>query len=248
VPRDHAEFAKMNTLGSTMTTAHLAEVTRETPRTRRLRLAVAGPPFVFRAGQAAFVGVQGSGVRAAYSIASSPALAREGAMELLVAADSAFGQAGLDPADVVGARLDLDGPVGEFGVPDAAAAAPLLLVAGGTGIAPIRSVILDRLDLPRPPLMTLVYSARTPDEFAFVDELLALLGRGVLDVHMTVTRDDTPATMATRAGRVNDALLKAALPGPDAWCLVCGPAGFVHSATISLSGIGVAAERIVLER
>jgi ferredoxin-NADP reductase len=231
-----------------MTTAHLADVTVETPRTRRLRLAIEGPAFAFRAGQAAFVGVQGSGIRAAYSIASSPAQARDGVLELLVAADSAFGQAGLDPAAVVGVRLDLDGPVGEFGVPEAAATAPLLLVAGGTGIAPIRSVILDRLDLERPPVMTLVYSARTPDEFAFGDELLALLGRGVLDVHMTVTRDDAPATVSTRAGRVNDALLQAALPSPDAWCLVCGPAGFVLSATASLSGIGVPAERIVTER
>jgi ferredoxin-NADP reductase len=239
----------MTISGSTMTTsATLVDAARATPRTRRLRLAVDQPPFVFRAGQAVYAGVQGSGVRAAYSIASSPALAREGVIELLVTADGAFGQVGLDPIDIVGVRLDLDGPIGEFGVPAAAAGAPLLLVAGGTGIAPIRSVILDRLDLPRPPVMTLVYSARTPDEFAFGDELLGLLNRGVMDVHMTVTREDAPATVATRAGRVNDALLHAALPSPDAWCLVCGPVGFVLSATAGLTAIGVPVERIVLQR
>lgn len=194
------------------------------------------------------VGVAGSGQRSPYSIASAPSLGAAGALELLVPADGAFGQSALDPETVLGAMLDVQGPLGSFGVPALAVAAPLLLVAGGTGIAPIRSVVLDRLDSGRPPVMTLVYSARTPDEFAFGDELLALLGRGVLDVHMTVTRDDAPASIATRAGRVNDALLQAALPSPDAWCMVCGPPGFVKSATESLRGIGVATERIVVER
>lgn len=231
-----------------MPAARLVDVTPSTPRTRRLRLQLLDDPLSFRAGQAVFVGVAGSGQRAPYSIASAPALAAYGGLELLVPADGAFGQSALDPTTLVGARLDIDGPFGSFGVPDMAAEAPLLLVAGGTGIAPIRSVVLDRLDRRTPALMTLVYSARTPDEFAFGDELLALLAQGVLDVHMTVTRDDAPASVATRAGRVNDALLQAALPAPDAWCLVCGPAGFVQVATDSLTVIGVPAGRIVVER
>lgn len=230
-----------------MITARLDDVARATPRTRRLQLRL-DAPFRFRAGQAVYVGVSDSGQRAPYSIASAPALAAEGGLELLVPADGAFGQVSLAPEAVVGARLDVDGPIGSFGVPHDAAAAPLLLVAGGTGIAPIRSVVLDRLGRGRGSLMTLVYSARTPDEFAFGDELLAWLGRGVVDVHMTVTRDDAPASIATRAGRVNDALLRAALPSPGAWCLVCGPAGFVQTATESLRGIGVPEERIVVER
>jgi ferredoxin-NADP reductase len=195
-----------------------------------------------------FVGASGSAQRAPYSIASAPALAAEGGLELLVPAEGAFGQSSLTPEAVSGERLDVEGPIGSFGVPDEAADAPLLLVAGGTGIAPIRSVVLDRLGHGRSSLMTLVYSARTPDEFAFGGELLEWLGRGQVDVHMTVTRDDTPASVATRAGRVNDALLRAALPAPGAWCLVCGPAGFVQTASETLRGIGVPAERIVVER
>lgn len=207
-----------------------------------------GGPFTFRAGQAVFAGLSGADTRAPYSIASPPALATAGTLELLVTADGAFGQAGLDPATVAGATLDIDGPLGAFGVPDDAAAAPLLLVAGGTGIAPLRSVIFDRLGTPGHPPATLVYSVRTPDEFAFVEEFQALAASGRLRLHLTVTRDDGPSGQAARSGRVDAALLRAALPGPEAVCLVCGPSGFVQTVAATLTELGVPAGRIVVER
>jgi len=221
---------------------------RATPRTRRLRLALTGGAFPFRAGQAVFAGLAGADTRAPYSIASPPALGRDGIIELLVPADGAFGQAGLDPATVAGATIDIDGPLGSFGVPDDATDAPLLLVAGGTGISPIRSVILDRLEGPRRAPSTLVYSVRTPDEFAFADEFSALAATGGLVLHTTITRDEGPAGTPTRIGRVDQQLLRAALPGPRAVCLVCGPSGFVQTVTATLQELGVPPEQIVVER
>jgi ferredoxin-NADP reductase len=229
-------------------TAVLADVARATPRTRRLRLALTGGPLVFRAGQAVFAGLAGADTRAPYSIASPPSLALAGTIELLVPADGAFGQAGLDPATVAGATLDLDGPLGAFGVPDDDAGAPLLLVAGGTGISPLRSVIFDRLGATGRPPATLVYSVRTPDEFAFAEEFRALAADGRLTLHTTVTRDEGPAGAPTRMGRVDAALLRAALPAADAVCLVCGPSGFVQAVTATLTELGVPPGRIVIER
>lgn len=231
-----------------MPAAVLADVALATPRTRRLRLALTGGPFVFRAGQAVFAGLSGADTRAPYSIASPPALALAGTIELLVPADGAFGQAGLDPATVAGATLHIEGPLGAFGVPDAAAAAPLLLVAGGTGISPLRSVILDRLATAGRAPATLVYSVRTPDEFAFADEFRGLAADGRLTLHTTVTRDEGPAGGPTRMGRVDAALLRTALPAPDAVCLVCGPSGFVQAVTATLAGLGVPPGRIVIEK
>ena len=231
-----------------MRSAVLTDVARSTPRTRRLRLTVAGGPFGFRAGQAVFAGVAGAGTRAPYSIASPPSLGAAGALELLVPADGAFGQAGLDPYTVVGATLDIDGPLGTFGVPASAGAGPLLLVAGGTGISPLRSVILDRLDHPGFTTATLVYSVRTPDEFAYADDFAALAAAGRLTLHTTITRDEGPADQPARFGRVGAELLRAALPHPEAYCLVCGPAGFVQTVTATLEALGVPAGRIVVER
>ena len=230
-----------------MIPARLLEVVRTTPRTRWLRLALERP-LAFHAGQAVFAALADTPARAAYSIASPPALGLDRRLDLLVAADSAFGMSGVDPMDLGGRPVTIEGPIGRFGVPVEGAAAPLLLVAGGTGIAPIRSVILDRVASGVTAPMTLVYSARTPDEFACGDELLALSAEAPLEVHLTVTRDDGTPVGRARTGRVNDALLRAALPSPDALCLVCGPSGFVQTSVATLDALGVPPERVITER
>jgi ferredoxin-NADP reductase len=227
-------------------TARLVDATPATPRTRRLHLQLAGP-FAFTAGQAVFVGLAGSEQRAPYSVASAPAQAADGFLELLVGADSAFGQTGLDPVSVIGQPLDVDGPIGSFGVPADADHAPLLLVAGGTGIAPLRSVLLDRIPRVAAARVSLVYSARSVDEFAFGDELEALARAGRLALHCTVTRDE-PGAWPGRIGRIDDHLLAAAWPGNDTWSLVCGPAPFVSDVTTALARMGVDPDRVVTER
>ncbi|MGE0360430.1 MAG: ferredoxin--NADP reductase [Vicinamibacterales bacterium] len=229
-----------------MIPARLIDATAATPRTRLLRLRL-DAPLTFTAGQAIVVGIAGTGLRAPYSIASAPALAADGAVELLVPADGALGQAGLDPLTVVGAPVEVEGPIGSFGVPSGADRAPLLLVAGGTGIAPLRSVLLDRLAHGHAAPIGLVYSARAADEFAFGDELQALARAGRIELHCTVTRDD-PTTWSGRTGRVDEVLLASALPGDDAWTLVCGPAAFVNDVTAALARMGVDPGRIVIEK
>jgi ferredoxin-NADP reductase len=227
-------------------TARLIDAVPATPRTRRLLLRLESP-FAFTAGQAIVVGVAGSGQRAFYSIASAPSLATTGQLELLVAADGAFGQVAGDPVSAVGAALEIEGPFGSFGVPAAAGRAPLLLVAGGTGIAPIRSVILDHLEQPGLPPISLVYSARSADEFAFSSELDALAREQRIALHCTVTRDEANSWPG-RTGRIDERLLAAAMPDAAAWCLVCGPGPFVTDVAAALTRLGVEPGRVVIER
>jgi ferredoxin-NADP reductase len=228
-------------------TARLVDAIPTTPRTRRLRLELLKGPFAFTAGQAVYVGVAGSGQQAPYSIASAPALAAAGTLELLVSAVGAFGQAALNPATIVGRLLEVEGPVGTFGVPLAAERRPLLLVAGGTGIAPLRSVVLDRLEPAHAAPISLVYSARAVDEFAFGAEFEALAEAGRLALHCTVTRDD-PTPWPGRTGRIDERLLTAAWPGDGTWSLVCGPGPFVSDVTTALARMGVDPARVVVER
>jgi len=227
-------------------TARLIDATAATPRTRLLRLEL-DAPLPFAAGQALIAGIAGSGLRAPYSIASAPVRASHGTLELLLPADGAFGQAGLDPLTAVGATVELDGPIGSFGVPAAAARSPLLLVAGGTGIAPLRSVVLDRVASGLAAPISVVYSARSADEFAFGDEFEALARAGDIRLHRTVTRDE-PGAWPGRTGRIDDGLLAAAWPGDGTWILVCGPVPFVNDVTAALRRMGVDPERIVVER
>lgn len=61
---------------------------------------------------------------------------------------------------VTGAEVSITGPYGTF-VADPAGTRPLLLLAAGSGLAPIRALIEAELEAPRRPALTLLFSART---------------------------------------------------------------------------------------
>ena len=93
--------------------------------------------------------------------------------------------------------------------------------------------------------MSLVYSARAVDEFAFGDELEALRQAGRLALHCTVTRDDAPAWPG-RTGRVDDRCWRQRA-GRRRVGLVCGPGPFVNDVAAALR-LGVDPARVVVER
>ena len=193
------------------------------------------------------VGLQGSPLRKPYSIASAPwELAKTGTLQVLAQVDDS---GGLDPhleLAMPGTVLDLEGPFGSFGLP-ADVDRSLLFVAGGTGFAPLRSMLIERLARPMNWPMALIYSARAPEEFGFRAELDALAATGRITVHFTVTRDDT-TSWTGRRGRIDEALVQQALPSSDSLCLVCGPPNLVSDASGLLVKLGVPAESILVER
>jgi ferredoxin-NADP reductase len=98
------------------------------------------------------------------------------------------------------------------------------------------------------PPMSLLYSARRSDEFAFVDELRRYAERGLLELHQTVTRDDSAAWGGGR-GRVGRSHFEAVLHEPAATvCFVCGPAPFVSESVAVLEALGVPPARIRTEQ
>jgi len=224
------------------------ELTVTTPRTRRIRLDLGDAPFAFHAGQAVMVGLHGSPLRKPYSIASSPIeAARTRQIELLIQVETG---ASLDPhleLATIGTPLDLEGPFGRFALPDPLAASAFLFVAGGTGIAPLRSMLMERLDTPPPAAIAVVCSARLPEELAYRAELDALAGAGRIRLFLTVTRH-AATQWAGRQGRIDAALLDAALPSREACCIICGPPDLERDVRTRLLALGVPAERILLER
>lgn len=230
-----------------LTTLGVREVVRETPRTRVLRLDLDGAAYTFTAGQAVMAGLHGSPLRKPYSIASAPfEAARDGAIELLIQVEDA---SGLDPHLELaepGRAIDVEGPFGSFGLPSEGSG-PLLFVAGGTGIAPLRSMLIEALHREPDLNPSMLYSARAPDEFAYRGELERLAGEGRLHLYLTVTRDRVGAWPGRR-GRIDDRLLEAALPSRDARCLVCGPPSLVRDVTTSLGHMGIPDDAIIVER
>lgn len=216
-------------------------------RARLLRVDLGGQPFRFRAGQAAWIGRHGQPLRKPYSIASSPSdLARTGALEFLVGLEP-DGEPGAHLAGVGrGTPVDVQGPFGGFRLPPVEGR-PVLFVAGGTGIAPLRSMLHDLLGRTAPPSIALVYSARTAEELAFVPEFRRLAADGSLDLTLTLT-GRPPAHWSGSRGRVSRATLSRHVTPGRTVCAVCGPPAFVDHVVRALDELGVARDRIATER
>jgi ferredoxin-NADP reductase len=175
-----------------------------------------------------------------YSIASAP---EEGRLELTVElVDGGEVSPYLVEEVRPGDMFEVRGPVGGYFVWEPEVGGPLLLVAGGSGVVPFRSMLRVR-----PPEIEarLVYSARTYDDVVYREELERLGDELVL----TLTRETLQQSVA-RSGRVNAALLRevAFEPSRAPHVYVCGPTGFVEAVASALVEIGHAPERVRTER
>lgn len=215
-----------------------------TPTTRAIRVGLDGAAFTYKAGQAAAVGV-GTDQLTPYSIASAPhETALHGYLEFLVKVDGStrFGSQVADLAP--GIPIAVTPARGRFGLPPEASKHRLLFIAGGTGIAPLRSMIHEHLhDHPRD-RPALVYSARTPEEFAYAEELRRLADAGALDLTLTLTGDAQEWRHAR--GRAGDRHL-ADLATPRTLCFICGPPSMVTDVPQALMRLGVPREQILTE-
>ena len=227
-------------------TVAVRHVTSSTPRTRLINLDLSHTAFVFHAGQAVMVGLHGSPLRKPYSIASAPwEFDKTGVLQVLAQVDDT---GALDPhleLALPGTQIDVDGPFGSFGLPSHLQDSPLLFVAGGTGIAPLRSMLMQRLSQGRVPPIAVVYSARAPEEFAYRTELDAMANAGRIRLFLTVSRSE--GAWDGRRGRIDVALLRDALPGAGASALICGPPALETSVGEILVSLGVPRERVLTE-
>ena len=196
--------------------------------------------FDFLPGHAVLIGSHGQPSRRPYSIASSPERTREsGRLELLVAAE-ADGELGPHlPSLSPGSLVDIEGPLGTFVFPADPSQQNLLFIGGGTGIAPLRAMIDHALRHHPSRAVSLLYSARRSDEFAFVEELQAHAAAGRLELHRTVTRDAS-ATWSGGRGRIGQRHYEAVLHDPGSTlCFVCGPRTMVAESVTVLRALGV---------
>ena len=223
-----------------LVTVPLLDVAPATPRSRLLAADFRNRPFDFLPGHAVLVASHRHPDRRPYSIACSPGRASEsGRLELLVALepDGTPGPHlhGLAP----GMLIDVEGPLGTFVFPEQPRQQHLLFIAGGTGIAPLRAMIDHALRRYPTHVMSLLYSARRVDEFAFIDELRAHAEAGRLELHRTVTRDDSTSWAGGR-GRIGRSHYEAVLHHPaSTLCFVCGPRSMVSESVAVLQALGV---------
>ena len=119
-----------------------------------------------------------------------------------------------------------------------------MFIAVGTGIAPLRAMMRRALHLPHRNI-GLFYSVRTPDEFAYEEELRALAAAAEIELRQTVTRSSDADWTGPR-GRLNREALEELVHDPATLCFVCGPPALVDEAQ-DPDRAGYSTERIRIE-
>jgi ferredoxin-NADP reductase/predicted pyridoxine 5'-phosphate oxidase superfamily flavin-nucleotide-binding protein len=211
-----------------------------TPRTRAYELrSVSGAPLPpVRAGAHIDMPVtlpDGVSATRRYSIASDPRLTNSYEIAVLREDDGTGGSRAVHDDYRLGMELHSDMPGNDFALDDTRA--PALLIAGGIGITPIKSMAHALAAQGRD--FVLHYAVRSRNEAPFIDELEAEFGERLV-VHAANEGSRIDVTQVV-AGVVVGV-------GADTVIYTCGPQRLIDAVRTAASSMGVASERVRFER
>jgi glycine betaine catabolism B len=234
---EHPSFFTHTSIIKPMIPAVIRNVTQATPTIRTLRIEPHGE-FTFKAGQWIdfYADVAGERRVAGYSITSSPLT--QGHFDLAVK------KMGENPVtryihtetkeeDIV----HIDGGNGQIFY-EAGDARNVVLLADGIGISPHMSIFRYIFEGDSAASVTLVYSAASPSEFLFREEIEETTRRDPrMRALLTVT--DKASDWSGRVGRINADLIREAGVNAEALYYICGPTETIHELVDILRGLGI---------
>jgi len=219
--------------------AVIEEVIEETPTIKTLVLKPE-KPIRFRAGQFMQLTVPGLG-EAPFTPSSSPSVAER--MEITILRTGRVTEAlhRMKAGEPVGLR----GPFGKGYPLDKLQGREVLVVGGGVGLAPLRSLLLALFeDIGNYKKVWIKYGAREPSELLYrrsFDEWSKLD-----KVDMAVTVDVGDDTWSGNVGLVTTLLKGLEVNIPDSYAISCGPAIMLKFVTFELMHEGYKPEQIYL--
>ena len=146
-----------------------------------------------------------------------------------------------------GDRFEIRGPIGGYFVWDGAGNSPVLLVAGGSGVVPLMSMIRQRAAIGSRTPTRLLYSSRSWDDVIYRTELDEPADG--LEIFHTLTRSQPPG-WSGYARRVDEEMIgEVAWPAADEpLVFICGSTRFVDTAADGLVAMGYPPVSIRTER
>ncbi len=222
----------------------IEEIIDETPDTRTLRLAFRdrgiADGFDFKAGQFGEYSVFGAG-ECTFCIASSPT--RGGAIECTfkTVGKATRAMRELDVGDTMGFR----GPYGNHFPLERMEGANVVFVAGGIGLAPVRCVIWNVLDLrDRFADVKIVYGARAVAHRVYTRALQEWAGRPDVELVQTVDPGGETPEWTGEIGFVSNVLEKVAPKADNTYAIVCGPPIVIKLSLSVLGKLGFAPDHV----
>lgn len=148
-----------------------------------------------------------------------------------------------------GTRVEVRGPLGSFTLPQDSSR-PLVLVAGGIGITPFRSMVKYATEQALPHRLTLIYSNRTPRDAPFLEELQtwAQQNRNFRFVPTMTKPEQASRPWHGRTGYIDGAFISEVMEDRErSLVYAAGPPGMVGGVARALAEAGVTDDQIRTE-
>jgi len=229
--------------------ATVLEAIQETPNIKTLRVKLDDPErmaaFTFKAGQVGQLSAFGAG-EATFVINSPPTR-----MEYLQFSILRAGEVTTRLHQVAaGEKIGIRAPLGNAFPVDELRGKNILLIGGGIGMAPLRTLLLYLLDKRKDyGTITLLYGARSPEDLAFKYDIPGWLERSDMSAALTVDATNDPE-WKHRVGLIPNVLLEMAPSVSDTAAVTCGPPIMIKFTLEALKKLGFNDENIIttLER
>ncbi|SFW80061.1 2Fe-2S iron-sulfur cluster-binding protein [Amycolatopsis australiensis] len=229
----------------------VAEIVEHTRDIVGLKLRPVDPPgYEFKAGQYADLTIPGTGERRSFSMATTPATT--GHIEFVIKKypGGRFSSL-LEDGIAVGDPIELTGPYGNFTL-KSGHALPLVLMAGGAGMAPVLGLLRHLSETGDPRRIRFYYGARTAADLFYLDEIRAL-GERLADFGFVVALSestDGAAGLGVHAepGMVTDVVEAAEPQLHRSEVYLCGPPPMVDAALALAARQGVPDDQVFYDK